>query len=73
MDIPGLIGASLGVGIAAFCGLTLRMILHEWYCLDEYCSNLEDGGERIDTATVFVIFSVMILIWGVTEYQRNRR
>lgn len=70
---PGYIGATLGVVIAAYCGLTVGMILRKWYCLDELCSNLEDGGQWIDSATVVVIASVAMLILGVSEYRRNRR
>jgi hypothetical protein len=71
--LPRMLEEMLGIAFAAFCGLTLRMFLHKWYCLDELCSNLEDGGQIIDTVTVVVVFLVLALTIGLIENRRARR
>ena len=73
MDLPGVLGSMIGVVFAVLCGMLLRAGLHSRYCLDEHCANLEDGGQMIETATIVVVFSVLMLIWGIAEYRRNRR
>jgi hypothetical protein len=70
VNVSVLLWASLAV-VAVLCGLMLRAILREWYCLDQLCSNLGDGGRMINIATLLVTLSLMLLIWWMAANRRN--